>query len=684
MKKRFWQFAAPFTAVLAVISLAFAVAGCGGGGKTNVPVTEVTLSSNSKTVPNDDRGVFTLTAVVLPANATNTQVTWTMDEEGIVSLSSTTGASIEVFPLAKGFVNITATAGGISSAPCEVEVLNAADWKEVEGVTLDCKAEEELTEGRSLTITAILAPPDASDQAVTWSIVEGGGFIEIEPNGLEVTVTGKAAGTAVVKVTTDDGGHHAECTITVKPFLGTHVDSVSLSETSKNLTVGGSFTLTATVLPEDATTKTVKWSVSGDAGAVSLSDTTGSSVTVNAIAPGTAFVTVTTDDLHKTKTCDIVVTGGGPVAVESVGLSETSKNLIVGGSFDLTATVLPITADNKAVTWSVSPATGVVSLLGTGETITVNAVGEGNAVITVTTTDGDKTKTCAVKVAEFDVFYKYTLIEENASYGPGTHNMPSPVSDFYNFLFGEWYGGQKGFFRLHFETTSSGGDSSPGDVIGNVNGLASFKLPAGAGANFYVDVDVTDCVGGINQLQVYHSYTDGEIVKIEAYIESSIPPNYRPGKPYYDWDNDDVDGFTLTEFCLVYQGPDDWTGPNRLWIEEDKYPGVAASIFSANPGSFIRMKFRATTDTSQTRIITIMNGAGTSSYFYYLAPYPVKNEYGLWVIPPDFEVEEDTEIVLEIPLAAAIAAITSDGGYSDLTETGWAVLGLHKLFLKND
>ena len=51
----------------------------------------------------------------------------------------------------------------------------------------------------------------------------------------------------------------------------TAVTGVELNKTSTELTVGGNETLTATVSPDGATDKTVKWSVGGtDASAVKL------------------------------------------------------------------------------------------------------------------------------------------------------------------------------------------------------------------------------------------------------------------------------------------------------------------------------------------------------------------------------------------------------------------------------
>jgi uncharacterized protein YjdB len=100
------------------------------------------------------------------------------------------------------------------------------------------------------------------------------------------------------------------------------VDSITINNSELTLTVGGTQTLTATVSPDNATDKTVKWSVSGtNAGAVKLySDaactaplalnTAIDTLTVYAkgTAAGSATVTVTSNaDATQSASCDVTV-----------------------------------------------------------------------------------------------------------------------------------------------------------------------------------------------------------------------------------------------------------------------------------------------------------------------------------------------------------------------------------------
>ncbi len=92
--------------------------------------------------------------------------------------------------------------------------------------------------------------------------------------------------------------------------------------------------------------------------------------------------------------------------VTGVTLSESQKNVGVGATFDLTATVQPDTAPNKAVSWSSDNET-VASVDSNGRVTTYQA---GTATITVTTVVGSKTASCVVTVTDSvespDIYYQ--------------------------------------------------------------------------------------------------------------------------------------------------------------------------------------------------------------------------------------------------------------------------------------
>lgn len=98
----------------------FVIAGEGG---EIVPVSSVTLNKTALSLTKG--GTDTLTASVLPAEATEKTVTWSVSPEGVVTLSGTTGSSITVTAAAAGECTITAAAGG-KTVTCAVNVVEAS------------------------------------------------------------------------------------------------------------------------------------------------------------------------------------------------------------------------------------------------------------------------------------------------------------------------------------------------------------------------------------------------------------------------------------------------------------------------------------------------------------------------------------------------------------------------------
>lgn len=97
---------------------------------------------------------------------------------------------------------------------------------------------------------------------------------------------------------------------------------------------------------------------------------------------------------------DVTVTATfTPIAVTGVSLNKTSASISVGETETLTATVAPANALNPAVTWT-SSNTDVATVVNG----VVTAKAAGSATITVTTTDGGYTATCAVTVVNAVTF----------------------------------------------------------------------------------------------------------------------------------------------------------------------------------------------------------------------------------------------------------------------------------------
>lgn len=152
--------------------------------------------------------------------------------------------------------------------------------------------------------------------------------------------------------------------------------------------------------------------VSATAGVGAVNITGGNSNVFNKNVDGKYFC-ITLGNANNGQVLKIVVTcegeagGSDPIAVSGVSLDESEISLEVGETQALTATFTPANATNKSVTWT-SNNTNVATVSNAG---LVMAVGTGNATITVTTEDGNKTATCAVEVVaapETGTFKRFT------------------------------------------------------------------------------------------------------------------------------------------------------------------------------------------------------------------------------------------------------------------------------------
>ena len=181
------------------------------------------------------------------------------------------------------------------------------------------------------------------------------------------------------------------------PFVP--VSSITLDKSEASVQVNGSTTLTANILPLDASKKSVTWT-SSDTSKVTI-DGTGSTVTLNCIGIGSSTITCTSvSDPSISTTCSVTVTA---IAVTGITLSSSSKTLNVGSTTTLTATITPSNATNKNVTWT-SSNTSKVTVTPNGTTATLNFVGVGSSTITCASVSDPSVKaTCICTVNKIAV-----------------------------------------------------------------------------------------------------------------------------------------------------------------------------------------------------------------------------------------------------------------------------------------
>ncbi len=245
----------------------------------------------------------TLVVTVSPSNATNKNVSWHSSDKSVATVSN---GRVTALKAGSAVITVTAEDGG-KTAICQVSV--KPKIVNVQSVSLN-KSSITLTEGESITLTAVLSPSNATNKNVRWSSSDAS--VASVVNG---KVTALKAGSSTIKVTTEDGDLTASCQVVVKS-KEIRVKSVSLNRETLALEPGEKATLTATVSPSNATNKNVWWS-SSDATIVSVDNGR-----LYARKLGRTTITVTTVDGRHKASCQVVVENIGEGSHEGIGEKE--------------------------------------------------------------------------------------------------------------------------------------------------------------------------------------------------------------------------------------------------------------------------------------------------------------------------------------------------------------------------
>ena len=189
-------------------------------------------------------------------------------------------------------------------------------------------------------------------------------------------------------------GRETYKTVSVKTVL---VPLSSISLLSDTIAVGTSKAYTPVISPENASIKTLTYA--SDNPSVATVKASGSGYVVQAVSAGTATILATaTDGSGKTASATITVTQ----PVTGLEIDVDALAVPVGGSANISYTILPANATNQAVT-AVSEDESIATVSGT----TVVGVGNGVTTITLTTVDGGFTATVSVLVQGSFVWYDY-------------------------------------------------------------------------------------------------------------------------------------------------------------------------------------------------------------------------------------------------------------------------------------
>ena len=340
----------------------------------NVPVTGINLFTTQETLAVGEK--FSFAFAILPNDATNKTVTWQSSNSSVATVNNGT-----VTAISGGVTTITATTSNGKTATCQITVIVP-----VTNISLS-KSSVTLEEEKFIYIIPTISPTNATDKTVSWSSSNTSVAI-VDSNG---KVTALKEGTASITATTSNG-KTAICNITVV----VPVTNISLSKSSVTLEEEKFIYIIPTVLPTNATDKTVSWSSSNTS--IATVDSNGK---VTALKAGIAYITAATSN-GKTAICKVTVETAvsSTISVTGLTLDKTNLSLKVGTSSKLNVTINPINATNKNVYWSSSD-NNIVSVDQNGN---IKAIKAGKATITVnSTSDTTKTATCTIEVTDEEI-----------------------------------------------------------------------------------------------------------------------------------------------------------------------------------------------------------------------------------------------------------------------------------------
>ncbi len=292
----------------------------------------------------------------------------TVDDKGVITGVKGGQAAVSVI-----------SEDGIKVASCTVTVREP-----VTSIQLDVhRVTTSLLTGTYQLTYTIEPKGEGVNRDVTWTS-SAPDIATVSENGL---VTFLKPGKATIVVKTIDGGISGNLIDTCEFYINNPVTSVDLDYTDITLKMGEEFRLTALVLPEDASDKTVLWS-SSDTNVATVNE----NGMVTAVNSGSATILCKSADSGETSMCNVTVYQ----PVTGVTISNESMTVRKGQEFWLNATCQPENAMNKLIIWSSSD-TSIATVDKNGK---VTAVEPGDCVITATSQDSGVTARCSLTVTQ--------------------------------------------------------------------------------------------------------------------------------------------------------------------------------------------------------------------------------------------------------------------------------------------
>ncbi len=317
-----------------------------------ISVSSVELSSAGNVTQLDSGEDLEFSVIVLPANATNLGINWSV-------INGTGTASITQEGLLTagnpGSVAVVARSLDGSAVSDTFYLTISSPLIQVSDITVSATGNQtSLESGSTLQFSAEVLPQNASNKEIDWSISGGTGTATISADGL---LTAGNPGLVTVLATAMDGSYTRGSIVLTITEPVVMVNSITLSSGGDVTEVesGTSIQFSATVLPSGATNTELAWSVIEEAGTASV---TGTGL-LTAGNPGNVTVVATAQDGSAVSGSFSLSITSPVIEVSNISISADGGVSVLeeGEMVQLYASVSPSNAGNRSVLWTVASET---------------------------------------------------------------------------------------------------------------------------------------------------------------------------------------------------------------------------------------------------------------------------------------------------------------------------------------
>lgn len=232
-----------------------------------IPVSSVSITCDKEVIElTPTQRELHLKSEILPEDATDKAIIWdivsgidlaTISKEGVLTVKD-----INV----DGMVTVRLSMKNNTNIRSEITIPVRGFVVKASSITVSTQESDAVItpSQTSLHLQVTVLPVNTTDKSIVWTLVSGGDLVTLSSEGLLSANGSKKNGTVVVRAIAKDGSEaYGELSVTVKNFvvevssvvIHATEETVELTPTQRELHLG------VIILPEDATNKSVVWSI---------------------------------------------------------------------------------------------------------------------------------------------------------------------------------------------------------------------------------------------------------------------------------------------------------------------------------------------------------------------------------------------------------------------------------------